>query len=81
MLGYPNEYGLFTRRPLIDPRQDPKAGMLADAADIPSLKDFGKNGAYLVIRQLHQDVPGFWRFVDQMTGQMAGQAAGQAARR
>ncbi len=68
VLGYPNEYGQYTPRPLIDPRQDPPALGLPDAADASSLKDFGRNGSYLVIRQLHQDVPGFWQFVDKAAG-------------
>ena len=68
VLGYPNEYGLYTARPLVDPRQDGRAAVLPDAAEEPGLKDLGRNGAYLVIRQLHQDVPGFWQFVDQAAG-------------
>ena len=65
VLGYPNEYGLYTTRPLIDPQQDKHAWALADAEDDPGMKDFGRNGTYLVIRQLHQDVPGFWQFLDK----------------
>lgn len=68
VLGYPNEYGLFTSRPLIDPRKDRLASRLPDAPDQPAMKDFGRNGSYLVIRQLHQDVPGFWRFIDREAG-------------
>ncbi|SEM12152.1 hypothetical protein SAMN04489760_104167 [Syntrophus gentianae] len=68
VLGYPNEYGLYTSRPLIDPRIDRLAARLPNAAEDPSFKDLGRNGSYLVIRQLHQDVPGFWQFVDRMTG-------------
>ncbi len=30
--------------------------------------DFGFNGSYLVLRQLEQDVPGFWRYVDSAAG-------------
>jgi Dyp-type peroxidase family len=29
--------------------------------------DLGKNGSYLVFRQLRQDVPGFWRYLDGAT--------------
>lgn len=68
VLGYPNEYGMYTARPLVDPQQDGRAAVLPSAADEPALKDFGRNGSYLVIRQLHQDVPGFWQFVDQAAG-------------
>lgn len=64
VLGYPNEYGLYTSRPLLDPELDPKAQDLPVAVDQPELRDLGCNGSYLVMRQLGQDVPGFWRFVD-----------------
>ena len=68
VLGYPNEYGRYTTRPLIDPKESRLASLLPNAADNPSLRDFGRNGSYLVIRQLHQDVPGFWQFMDKATG-------------
>lgn len=65
VLGYSNEYGLYTDRPLIDPDQDPAAAHLPDAADRPGMKDLGRNGGYLVLRQLAQDVRGFWQFLDR----------------
>jgi deferrochelatase/peroxidase EfeB len=68
VLGYPNEYGQYTARPLIDPEQDRLAAGLANAEDEPKLKDFGRNGSYLVLRQLDQDVPGFWQFIDKAAG-------------
>jgi deferrochelatase/peroxidase EfeB len=68
VLGYPNEYGRYTTRPLIDPKEARLASLLPNAEDNPSLKDLGRNGSYLVIRQLHQDVPGFWQFMDKATG-------------
>ncbi|MGI9304569.1 MAG: Dyp-type peroxidase [Gammaproteobacteria bacterium] len=68
LLGYPNEYGLYTDRPLLDPRELPHANCLPLAADYPERRDLGRNGAYLVMRQLAQDVPGFWQFVDKETG-------------
>lgn len=64
VLGYRNEYGHYTPRPLIDPKQDPQACSLPKAEDEPAMRDFGRNGSYLVLRQLHQDVPGFWQFID-----------------
>ncbi len=68
VLGYPNEYGLYTARPLIDPDQDQLASELPNAKDESRLKDFGRNGSYLVVRQLAQDVPGFWQFLDKASG-------------
>lgn len=79
ILGYPNEYGQYTPRPLIDPQQDGLAAELPDAEDELQLKDLGRNGTYLVIRQLSQDVPGFWRFIDKETGSVPEQREQLAA--
>lgn len=68
VLGYPNEYGQYTNRPLLNPKESALADMLPAAEDQRSLKDFGRNGSYLVLRQLGQDVPGFWQFVDKAAG-------------
>jgi deferrochelatase/peroxidase EfeB len=73
LLGYPNEYGLYTPRPLLDPRRDAH-GLLPRAPEEPERSDLGRNGSYLVVRQLRQDVSGFWRALD-------GYAAGDAAER
>ena len=67
LLGYENEYGLYTDRPLLDPATVPHADILPLAEDSPTHHDLGRNGCYLVMRQLEQDVPSFWRFLDQMT--------------
>jgi deferrochelatase/peroxidase EfeB len=64
ILGYPNEYGLYTPRPLLDERRNP-GGSLPRAEDSPGNLDVGRNGTYLVIRQLRQDVRGFWKALDQ----------------
>jgi deferrochelatase/peroxidase EfeB len=88
VLGYPNEYGLYTDRPLIDPQDSTKdrdeALALSDAEDQPGMKDFGRNGTYLVIRQLHQDVPGFWQYLHRAAGEVPEQrekiAAGMVGR-
>jgi deferrochelatase/peroxidase EfeB len=61
VLGYPNEYGEYTTRPLVED----DAADLPDAEDSPGMKDLGRNGTYLVIRDIEQDVRGFWRFLDQ----------------
>jgi deferrochelatase/peroxidase EfeB len=70
LLGYPNEYGGYTDRPLLDPTL---AGpRLPRAEDAPDRADLGRNGSYLVMRQLRQDVHGFWQFVDRQAGGDAG---------
>src|SRR5262245_56903207 len=69
LLGYPNEYGQYTDRPLLDPRDDP-AGVLPPPEDVPSKKDLGRNGTYLVLRDLSQDVPAYWRFITENAAQI-----------
>lgn len=68
VLGYRNEYGLYTERPLLDPSSDVRAETLPPAEDAPGWHDLGRNGTYLVFRQLHQDVRGFWQFMDSTAG-------------
>lgn len=70
LLGYPNVYGKYTRSPVIDAALDTK-NVLARAEQGA---DLGRNGSYLVFRQLEQDVFRFWEWVDS-------QAHGDAARR
>jgi Dyp-type peroxidase family len=57
ILGYENEYfGQFTASPhLHAPDADP-ARLLREG-------DLGRNGTYLVARQMEQDVPGFWGMI------------------
>jgi len=77
VLGYPNEYGLYTDRPLLDPTQDP-GKMLPRDPEGSGRADLGRNGSYLVVRQLRQDVPGFWRYVDDATRAQNGSSDPQA---
>ena len=74
LLGYANEYGQYTDRPLLDPATDPAAAELPPAEDQPRRRDLGRNGSYLVFRQLQQDVRRFWRFLDEQAGGDAGGA-------
>ena len=66
LLGYPNEYGKITDRPLLDP--DAASAELLPAAEAPGKKDLARNGTYLVMRQLDQDVRKFWQFVSEESG-------------
>jgi deferrochelatase/peroxidase EfeB len=77
VLGYPNEYGGYTDRPLIAPQRDAigllpyhkdAAALLPRAEDAPDQLDLGRNGSYLVLRQLRQDVHGFWQCLDRLAG-------------
>jgi deferrochelatase/peroxidase EfeB len=64
VLGYRNEYGNFTDRPLLAPATDQK-NLLPRAADDPGKCDLGRNGTYLVLRDLQQDVRGFWQYLER----------------
>lgn len=67
LLGYPNEYGRYTDRPLLDPAELGSDELLV-AKDRPGKRDLGLNGSYVVMRQLEQDVRGFWQFLDKLSG-------------
>src|SRR5690606_978864 len=71
LLGYPNGYDRFTRRPLVDPGRDTGDHLLMDVEGT-GLKDLGRNGTYLVFRQLAQDVKGFWQVMREQGGYCKG---------
>ncbi len=66
VLGHPNEYGKITDRPLL--AEDTHTLHLPTAPEAPAKRDLGRNGTYLVIRQLEQDVRGFWQFLHERSG-------------
>lgn len=66
VLGYPNEYGKVTERPLLKP--DECSAGLPNALDAPGMMDLGRHGTYMAIRQLEQDVRGFWNFAYARSG-------------
>jgi len=72
VLGYLNEYGRYTDRPLLDSSADPRRLLPPDPGT--GRPDLGRNGSYLVFRQLRQDVRGFWRFLDQVARRPGGEA-------
>ncbi len=67
LLGYPNEYGKYTERPLLA-SGEAAANELQPAEDQPSRQDLGRNGTYLVLRTLEQDVRSFWQYLDKAAG-------------
>ena len=79
LLGYLNEYGRYTGRPLLDP-QDRASSELPAANDEPEKKDLGRNGTYVVMRQLVQDVRGFWQFLNREVNSNAEDRARLASR-
>jgi Dyp-type peroxidase family len=78
ILGYLNEYGKLTERPLVPVELDRTGALPADAGG-SSARDFGRNGTYLVFRQLHQDACRFWQFTADATRDEQGESA-RAAR-
>jgi Dyp-type peroxidase family len=66
VLGYENGYDRYTERPLLATNADPDR-LLPRDPEGSGAPDLGRNGSYLVIRQLRQDVPRFWRFLDGAT--------------
>lgn len=66
VLGYVNEYGQRTERPLLPRNADP-AHLLPLDADGSGSADLGRNGSYLAFRQLRQDVEAFNRYLDEQS--------------
>jgi Dyp-type peroxidase family len=60
LLGHRNEYGKYP----LSPRVRAASPLLPDAGGGPG-RDFGRDGTYLVMRQLEQDVPAFWAWVKE----------------
>jgi Dyp-type peroxidase family len=62
LFGYPNEYDQLPLGPRLAASLDPQ-GDLAACPNEEGVRDFARNGSYLVFRQLRQDVRAFWEFV------------------
>lgn len=77
LLGYENEYGRLTERPMLA-TQAAAAEPLPPAADDPARRDLGRNGTYLVFRQLGQDVGSFWRFAREQAGAAGAEGLAEA---
>jgi Dyp-type peroxidase family len=65
-LGYRNEFGELPQSPLVAATLDSDAALPA-TPHAGGLRDLGRNGSYLVVRQLAQDVHGFWRALSAAT--------------
>lgn len=66
ILGYKNEYDQYDYSPVAEPAADAK-DILPASVTVNGMKDLGKNGTYLVFRQIEQDVEGFWKYMDDKT--------------
>ncbi|MDQ0850508.1 Dyp-type peroxidase family [Arthrobacter sp. B3I9] len=67
VLGYPNEYGHLTERPMVLRASDPDR-LLPDDPSGSGEADLGRNGTYLVLRTLRQSVDEFWAYARQASG-------------
>jgi Dyp-type peroxidase family len=67
VLGYPNEYGRLTERPMVPRASDPDR-LLPDDPSGSGVADLGRNGTYLVLRTLRQSVEEFWAYARQASG-------------
>jgi Dyp-type peroxidase family len=65
VLGYPDNYGRPAGGPTVAAGTD--RGQRLPAAVERRRRDLGRNGSYLVFRQLAQDVPAFHRFLEGAT--------------
>jgi Dyp-type peroxidase family len=66
LMGYKNEYNVYPDTPLLIENQG-NINMLSDDPSGRGNKDLGRNGTYFVLRQLKEDVNGFWNFLNEKT--------------
>jgi Dyp-type peroxidase family len=79
VLGYPDESGRPAEGPSV--AADRSSSLLPPAPGAPDRRDLGRNGSYVVVRQLAQDVAGFHRYVDgddRLAAEMVGRWANGA---
>jgi deferrochelatase/peroxidase EfeB len=62
VLGYADESSFLPDSPTLPAERDPE-GLLRDAPERPGYRDLGRNGTFLVARQLRQDSPAFEAFL------------------
>jgi Dyp-type peroxidase family len=79
LLGHANEYGNQSLSPEV-PAKDDLEGILPAVEGRPERHDFGKNGSYLVFRQLSQDVQAFWNYVEEARHTVPDAPPGRAGR-
>ena len=75
VLGYRNGFGGYSLSPAVPASEDP-LGVFSQSPVDPNARDLGRNGSYLVFRQLSQDVRAFWSFVDRAVSTEHGAESG-----
>jgi deferrochelatase/peroxidase EfeB len=81
VLGYPDNRGNLPAGPTLDAIHDPGNVLPIAAAPqhgfarpiVNDARDLGRNGTFLAIRQLEQDVEGFWQFCAQAADRLHAQ--------
>ncbi|MGC4087027.1 MAG: hypothetical protein QM756_03820 [Polyangiaceae bacterium] len=63
VLGYQNEYQKYPMSPELPERAGPSQ-LLPAARERSGFRDFGRNGSYLVFRQMSQDVKRLWQYLN-----------------
>lgn len=76
VLGYRNDYGAYSESPTAEDGDDPTDQLPALPGD--TRKDIGKNGTYLVYREMTQDVPRFWQYLATQSREDGSDAAEKA---
>jgi Dyp-type peroxidase family len=66
IMGYKNEYNVYPDTPVLAEDQG-EVNMLPLDAMGSGKKDLGRNGSYMVMRQLQQDVEAYWTFMNEKT--------------
>ena len=66
ILGYPDGTGKLPRSPATSAACDPR-GHLTPHWEWPERRDLGRNGSYLVFRQLAQDKEAFWAYLEAVS--------------
>jgi Dyp-type peroxidase family len=73
ILGYENEYGKLPFLPNVAPQLDSGAHLEDCRAEGPR-RALGRNGSYLVVRQMDQDVHAFWSYMRGAAAEQLGAA-------
>jgi Dyp-type peroxidase family len=80
LMGYKSEYNVFPDTPFLADAQGEHRILHEDIAG-SGCKDLGHNGSYMVLRQLQQDVKGFWSFLNDKTKNEDGSLNEQASKK
>lgn len=76
VLGYRNDYDAFTESPTVDAADDPANHLPVDRDG--ERKSLGRNGTYLVYREMTQDVLKFWDYLETQSREPGADAAARA---